>query len=87
VGITAGSREVPGRNACDRRHAYFIIIIIITIIIIIQIGSGADPLLSSWYGASFPQGEAGHSVLSSVEFKCGDLHCHSPVQLHGFVLN
>jgi len=20
VGITAGSREVPGRNACDRRH-------------------------------------------------------------------
>jgi len=29
VGITAGSREVPGRNACDRRHAYCIIIIII----------------------------------------------------------
>jgi len=29
VGITAGSREVPGRNVCDRRHAYFIIIIII----------------------------------------------------------
>jgi len=28
VGITAGSREVPGRNACDRRHAYCIIIII-----------------------------------------------------------
>jgi len=27
VGITAGSREVPGRNACDRRHTYFIIII------------------------------------------------------------
>ena len=22
VGITAGSREVPGRNACDRRHPY-----------------------------------------------------------------
>jgi len=31
VGITAGSREVPGRNACDRRHAYCIIIIIIII--------------------------------------------------------
>jgi len=33
VGITAGSREVPGRNACDRRRAYCIIIIIIIIII------------------------------------------------------
>jgi len=28
VGITVGSREVPGRNACDRRHTYRIIIII-----------------------------------------------------------
>jgi len=27
VGITAGSREVPGRNACDRRHIIIIIII------------------------------------------------------------
>jgi len=27
VGITAGSREVPGRNACDRRHTYRIITI------------------------------------------------------------
>jgi len=35
VGITAGSREVPGRNACDRRHTYCIIIIIEIIIIII----------------------------------------------------
>jgi len=35
VGITAGSREVPGRNACDRRHTYRIIIIIIIIIIYI----------------------------------------------------
>jgi len=26
VEITAGSREVPGRNACDRRHTYCIII-------------------------------------------------------------
>ena len=33
MGITAGSREVPGRNACDRRHTYRIIIIIIIIII------------------------------------------------------
>jgi len=37
VGITAGSREVPGRNACDRRHTYRIIIIIIIIIIIMGI--------------------------------------------------
>jgi len=22
VGITVGSREVPGRNACDKRHPY-----------------------------------------------------------------
>jgi len=28
VGTTAGSREVPGRTACDRRHTYCIIIII-----------------------------------------------------------
>ena len=28
MGITAGSREVPGRNACDKRHTYYIIIII-----------------------------------------------------------
>jgi len=35
VGITAGSREVPGRNTCDKRHPYRIITIIIIIIIII----------------------------------------------------
>jgi len=35
VGITAGSREVPGRNACDRRHTYRIIIIIKVIPVII----------------------------------------------------
>jgi len=29
VGITAGSREVPGRNAFDWRHTCIIIIIII----------------------------------------------------------
>jgi len=34
VGITAGSRAVPGRNACDRRHPYLIIIIIIIIMTI-----------------------------------------------------
>jgi len=34
VGNTAGSREVPGRNVCDRRHTYCIIIIIIIIIIV-----------------------------------------------------
>jgi len=33
VGITAGSREVPGRNACDGRHTYRIIIIIAIIVI------------------------------------------------------
>jgi len=32
VGITAGSREVTGRNACDRRHSYLIIIIIIIMV-------------------------------------------------------
>jgi len=31
VGITAGSREVPGRNACDKRNTYCIMIIIIII--------------------------------------------------------
>jgi len=34
VGITAGSREVPGKNACDRRHPYGIVIMMIIIIII-----------------------------------------------------
>jgi len=34
VGITAGSREVPGRNACERRHTYHIVVIIIIIIIL-----------------------------------------------------
>ena len=37
VGITAGSREVLGRNACDKRHPYRIIIIIIIIVTIIII--------------------------------------------------
>jgi len=34
VGITAGSREVPGRNACDRRHTYRIIIIILLLLLL-----------------------------------------------------
>jgi len=34
VGITAGSREVPGRKACDKRHPYRITTTtIITIVI------------------------------------------------------
>ena len=39
MGITAGSREVPGRNACDRRHTYRIIIIIIIKVIPVIIGA------------------------------------------------
>jgi len=31
VGIAAGSREVPGRKAHDKRHPYHIFITIITI--------------------------------------------------------
>ena len=44
MGISAGSREVPVRNACDRRHPYCMIImmIIIIIIIIIMSVSGGD---------------------------------------------
>jgi len=34
VGITAGSKEVPERNACDRRRNTYRTIIIIIIIII-----------------------------------------------------
>jgi len=45
VGVTAGSREVPGRNACDRRHTYRIIIIIIIIIIITVCEEGNVTLL------------------------------------------
>jgi len=45
VGITADSREVPGRNACDKRHPYRIIMMmmmmmmmmIIIIIVILNI--------------------------------------------------
>jgi len=49
VRITAGSREVPGRNACDKRHTYCIIIIIIitttTIIIITYYKNTIDSTL------------------------------------------
>jgi hypothetical protein len=37
VEITAGSREVPGRNACDKRHPYRIIIIRMRPVIIVII--------------------------------------------------
>jgi len=47
VGITAGSREVPARNACDRRHTYRIMIIKIIIIIIIIIMEELNGLYSS----------------------------------------
>ena len=42
MGITAGSREVPGRNACDRRHTCCIIIIIIIIAHTMSKVQGAD---------------------------------------------
>jgi len=51
VGITADSREVPGRNACDRRHTYCIIIIII-IIIIIVLGKQVVTMLFEATGAN-----------------------------------
>jgi len=44
VRITAGSREVPGRNACDKRHPYRIIMMMMMMmmmIIIIIKSSGA----------------------------------------------
>jgi len=52
VGITAGSREVPGRNACDRRHTYRIIIIIIIIIMTIVkiiISTAQKPLVDQGF--------------------------------------
>jgi len=36
VGITAGSREVPGRNVCDRRHTYLIITIIVVMEVVLK---------------------------------------------------
>jgi len=45
VGITAGSKEVPGRNACDRRHPYCITIIIIIIIVRICAGQPLTKIL------------------------------------------
>jgi len=37
VGINVGTGEVPGRNACDRRHPYQIIMIMMMMMIIIII--------------------------------------------------
>ena len=61
MGITAGSREVPGRNACDRRHTYFIIIIIITAIELLPGGSGYFTCVQDM-------------KLVTTEFKSGGLH-------------
>jgi len=50
VGITAGSREAPGRNACDRRHTYRIIIIIrfLFIIMLNQKPYGQEQNSTTW---------------------------------------
>jgi len=50
VGITAGSREVPGRNACDRRHTYCIIIIIPSNTPSLLKGKGKAVPLQAWSG-------------------------------------
>jgi len=55
VGITAVSREVPGRYACDRRHTNRIIIIIIIIIITLY-GKYRDVILSASSSFSVPVG-------------------------------
>ena len=47
MGITAGSRELPGRNACDRRHTYCIIIIIIIIKVCIAV-TDCHTILARW---------------------------------------
>jgi len=48
VGITAGSREVPGRNACDRRHPYRIIIIIIIILLLFEAARHRRAMQNVW---------------------------------------
>jgi len=55
VGITAGSREVPGRNACDRRHTYCIIIIVGRDSVVgIATRYGLHGLgIESWWGLDF----------------------------------
>ena len=63
VGITAGSREVPGRNACDRRHTYRIIIITTTTTAIglLRSGSGYFTYIQNMKSVS-------------TKFKSGGLH-------------
>jgi len=56
VGITAGSRELPGRNACDRRHTYCITTIII---IIIHCSSSSSSSSSSICGGGGSGGGGG----------------------------
>ena len=47
MGITAGSRDVPGRKGCDRRQPYrTVIIIIIIIIVIIPVIIGATGIVT-----------------------------------------
>ena len=65
MGITAGSREVPGRNACDRRHTYrIIIIIIIHLLTAIWLSSGDSGYFTS----------IGNMKLVTTRFKSGGLH-------------
>ena len=42
MGITAGSREVPGRNACEKRHPYRIIIIMAVVAVAVLVVKVVD---------------------------------------------
>ena len=69
MGITAGSGEVPGRNACDKRHPYRIIITIIIIIITIIINSIGLPHGGNSYITCIQ-----NRKLVTTKFKFGGLH-------------
>jgi len=58
VGITAGSREVPGRNACDGRHTYRIIIIMMVIMMMTTI-----TITTTTTTTTIPKTDYCHSVL------------------------
>jgi len=66
VGITAGSREVPGRNACDRRHTYHIIIIIVLLLLLTAVWLSPG---GSGYFACIQ-----NMKLATTKFKSGELH-------------
>jgi len=68
VGITAGSREVPGRNACDRRHTYCIIIIIIIIVAVFFTAIEFLPGGSGYFTCKQ------NMNLVTTKFKSGGLH-------------